>query len=98
MTTITGPYITPIADEALNTFLNVWSEGPAGDIAQALTCTEADALAQLLSATGFDDAAEAWIDAHSLSDEEGDAHYRQPTVEYIVPVDPMDALQCESCQ
>ena len=86
------------ASDALKVFLTVWSGGMSADIAQALTCTEVDALAELLNATGYSDAAEAWIEAHRASDEEGDAHYRRPTVEYVVPVDPMDDLQCDSCQ
>jgi hypothetical protein len=28
----------------------------------------------------------------------GDRARRDPTTEYYVPVDPMDDLQCESCQ
>jgi hypothetical protein len=38
-----------------------------------------------------------WVEAHAKGDDEGDAHYR-PVEEYIVPVDPMELLQCDSCQ
>jgi len=86
------------ASTALDAFLRVWSASLSTDIGQALTCTEADTLAELLSATGYGDAAEAWIEAHRATDEEGDAHYTPPATEYIVPVDPMDELQCDSCQ
>jgi len=47
------------ASDTLNVFLTVWSGGMSADIAQALTCTEVDALAELLNATGYSDAAEA---------------------------------------
>ena len=98
MTETTETYITVEAVQALDTFVGVWSQGLSADIAPALTCTEVDALADLLAAAGRSDAAEAWIDTHRASDEEGDRHYQAPVTEYIVPIDPMDDLQCDSCQ
>lgn len=62
----------------LHWFLEVWRGDAAADIAKALTCTEADALAGLLRSCGRTAAALEWINAHACSDEEGDAHYRTP--------------------
>jgi len=36
--------------------------------------------------------------AEQLACSEVDAHYVAPAPEYEVPVDPMDLLQCDSCQ
>lgn len=40
-----------------------------------LRCAEAEALAGLLRACGYTDAANDLIDGHALGDEEGDDHY-----------------------
>ena len=62
--------------EALNTFLEVWIHDTVlEDIATELTCTEADALDNLLRACGEYVAAEALIAAHAEGDDEGDEHY-----------------------
>ena len=84
---------------AVDEFVEVWAKsGLAFDVAGSLTCREADALANLLAIHGHHDAAASWIEQHGQSDDEGDAHCHGATTEYIVPVDPMDALQCDSCQ
>ena len=80
-------------------FVDVWAKSDLAQyIAGALTCREADALASLLAAHGQSDAAASWIEQHSQSDDEGDTHYQGATTEYMVPFDPMDDLQCDSCQ
>jgi len=68
----------------------------AQDVAPRMTCSEVNAVIGMLRAVGGDQAADAWHTAHAAADEAGDEHY-QPTV-YVVPVDPMDDLQCDSCQ
>lgn len=45
------------------------------EIGPKLTCEEAEIVADLLRATGHPEAAVMWIKDHSLSDDEGDAHY-----------------------
>lgn len=60
----------------LHEFARKWAEGVlANDLSGKLTCSELDALADLLAALGEEDAAKAWTDSHALHDEEGDAHY-----------------------
>lgn len=68
----------------------------AHDVAPRMNCIEVDAVISMLRAVGADAAAATWLDAHAAEDEEGDSHY-QP-VAYIVPVDPMEDLNCDSCQ
>ena len=85
--------------DAVLTFTGVWSKPEMADyIAPAMSCEEADALAGLLYAIGEPATADMWMAAHASKDEVGDRHYRAPGVQYVVPVDPMDLLQCESCQ
>lgn len=45
------------------------------DQATAFTCTEADALADLLRAAGHTNTAAVFIEAHAEGDDEGDDHY-----------------------
>jgi hypothetical protein len=70
----------------------------ADDIGPRLNCGEVEALAGMLRALGEAAAADMWINAHATADDEGDAHHAHATPEYVVPVDPMDALECDSCQ
>jgi len=80
-------------------FAAVFSAGDlAADLAAQLSCGEVEALAGMLRAIGEPASADMWIEAHAEGDDEGDAHYRRGAVEYEVPVDPMDALECDSCQ
>ena len=63
--------------EALDTFLEVWTADVLlEDIATQLTCTEADALDNLLRASGQYAAAESLISSHAEGDDEGDQHFR----------------------
>ncbi len=72
---------TPTPAQALSDFITVWAwavGGAGGEgIAQALSCTEANVLADLLCAHGEDAAAGAMLADHSLVDDEGDdpEHY-----------------------
>lgn len=90
------------ATAALARLVEVFSaDDLAGDLAAALSCTEADALADVLRTQGAAGAAYRWIRHHADQDEPGDTHHSPTTpapAEYVVPVDPMDALECESCQ
>ncbi|MBF4632675.1 hypothetical protein ITJ42_15760 [Clavibacter michiganensis subsp. phaseoli] len=70
----------------------------AGDLAATLSCMEADAIADVLRTQG---AAYRWIRHHAAADEPGDTHHSPvPLVpaEYVIPVDTMEALGCDSCQ
>lgn len=85
--------------DAITRFTGTWSATDlAGDVAASLSCEEVDALAGLLRALGEPAAADCWIDMHAEGDDEGDRHHTGMAMPYIVPVDPMDALQCDSCQ
>lgn len=46
----------------------------AEDIGPALTCSESDALSELLNALGLQDVAEVLEMSHARSDDEGDTH------------------------
>ena len=62
----------------LDHFIEVWSAGDLlEDIASALTCTEADALADLLRTSNHPDSADGLIAAHAEGDDEGDEHFRE---------------------
>lgn len=61
---------------ALHEFARKWADGVlANDLSGKLTCSELDALADLLAALGEEGAAKAWTESHALHDEDGDAHY-----------------------
>jgi hypothetical protein len=45
------------------------------DIAPTLTCIEANALAEFLTAHGHDESATVLLDAHAEADDEGDEHF-----------------------
>ena len=47
----------------------------ADDLAARLTCAELNALVNLIDAAGDNATATAWLEAHSLGDEEGDEHW-----------------------
>ena len=70
----------------------------AADLAPRLSCVGVEALAGLLRALGEPATADAWIQEHATDDELGDAHYQGANLEYLVPIDPQDDLQCDSCQ
>lgn len=70
----------------------------AAEVAPRLGCIEAEALAGLLRALGEPAAADMWIQEHSADDELGDDHYQGDSLEYLVPIDPIDELGCDGCQ
>jgi hypothetical protein len=70
----------------------------AAAIAPQMNCVEVDALAGMLRAIGEMATADLWIQEHAATDGAGDKHSRASAEEYVVPVDPMDDLQCDSCQ
>lgn len=70
----------------------------AADLGPRLSCLEVEAFAGLLRALGEPATASTWIQEHATGDELGDAHYQGNTVEYLVPIDPQEDLQCDSCQ
>lgn len=85
--------------DELTHFTGVFSKVDlATDIAPRLSCIEVEALAGLLRALGEPATADTWIREHATDDEIGDAHYLGDTLEYLVPVDPQDDLQCDGCQ
>ncbi|MBO2461568.1 hypothetical protein [Actinomadura violacea] len=68
---------TPELHDALRMFLGVWRDGYlAHDIGTSLACTEAESLAELLTAAGLEDEAKNLIDWHADGDDAGDMHYR----------------------
>jgi hypothetical protein len=88
-----------IASETASHFLDVFAENLfAHDVAPRMTCVEAEAVISILRAVGGEDAATVWLDAHAEGDEEGDLHYRPAAPAYVVTVDPINDLQCDSCQ
>lgn len=59
--------------QALENFLDTWSDGILlNDLGPHLSCTECNALADLLRAHGHDSAAASLVEGHCLSDDEGD--------------------------
>lgn len=57
-------------------FLEVWlNDTLLEDIATQLTCSEADALADLLRAYEHPEDVERLLSAHAEGDDEGDSHY-----------------------
>ncbi|NNC13404.1 hypothetical protein HII28_16150 [Planctomonas sp. JC2975] len=84
---------------AVLTFTGQWARQEMADyIASAMSCEEIDALYGLLYAMGELAAADMWMAAHARNAEPGDRHYRTSDAQYAVPVDPIDLLQCDSCQ
>ncbi|MEV8213988.1 hypothetical protein [Leifsonia sp. NPDC077715] len=69
----------------------------AADIAPRLSCIEVEALAGVLRALREPATADAWIREHVTDDEIGDARYQGDALEHLVPIDPQDDLQCDSC-
>lgn len=58
-------------------FLEVWTNDTLlEDIASQLTCSEANALADLLRAYNYPEDADAMLSAHAEGDDEGDEHFR----------------------
>lgn len=70
----------------------------AHDVAQHLSRGEVDALTGLFKALGEMATADLWISSHATTDDSGDLHYLDPTSDYVVPIDPIGDLQCDSCQ
>ncbi|NNC14112.1 hypothetical protein HII28_19855 [Planctomonas sp. JC2975] len=84
---------------AVLTFTGQWARQEMADyIAPAMSCEEIDALYGLLYAMGEPATADMWMTAHARGDQAGERHYRATDAQYAVPVDPMDLLQCDSCQ
>ncbi|ASJ79763.1 hypothetical protein KIY83_gp77 [Mycobacterium phage Fameo] len=60
---------------AFQVFIETWGDGYlAGDMADKLTCIEAEAIAELFRAFGETRTAEAWIESHAYGDDCGDMH------------------------
>ncbi len=58
-------------------FSIVVAGGALVDCAASFTCSEAEAIADLMVAFGHDDAAASFIDSHADGDEHGDMHCRE---------------------
>lgn len=85
--------------EEVTRFCGVFSDvALAHDVAATLGCREVEALAGILRALGEPAAADMWLDAHARGDEPGGQHHQPQTETYIVPIEPMEDLQCDSCQ
>ncbi|MCS5498210.1 hypothetical protein NY547_13250 [Cnuibacter physcomitrellae] len=73
--------MTDITTRAFRRFVEVFAaEDTAADLASRLSCTEIDALVDLLAAAGAEDAAACWLDHHGPADDPGDEHYLSPDV------------------
>ncbi|MEU9890215.1 hypothetical protein [Sphaerisporangium sp. NPDC051011] len=77
MPTPDQPMVIP-ADVADN-FTDHFDDDLAHDLATLLTCSEVEALADLLTAMERSGLAEVWIDAHADGDDAGDLHHRPTT-------------------
>lgn len=73
ITTVTT--IPVAALDALRVFQETWNVDLAAELATKLTCSEVNAIADLLITTDRPDLAAAWISEHSDGDDEGDEHY-----------------------
>ena len=77
------------ATAALAHFVDVPSSNDlAGDLASAMSCTEAEAIADVPRTQGAAGAEHRWIRHHAEQDEHGDAHYSPASMasaEYVVP-------------
>ncbi|QFG10445.1 hypothetical protein KIV65_gp22 [Mycobacterium phage Anthony] len=61
--------------DPLMEFAEVWSDGDlANNLADKLTCNEAEAIASLFLSIGKVEAADAWMKSHELGDDCGDMH------------------------
>lgn len=76
LTTIADAKRVMTGAQALARFVNVFADSHlAINLAERLSCTELEALADLLEATGKSEAAEIWRSEHAQTDESGDLHY-----------------------
>lgn len=64
-------------EQAVSAMADVLSDGmTARDVGAHFTCTEAEALADVMRAAGHGDAADAWLAGHAYGDDdEDDMHY-----------------------
>ncbi|WP_052663296.1 hypothetical protein [Clavibacter michiganensis] len=87
------------ATTALAQFVEAFSaDDLAGDLASAMSCIEADAIAAVLRTQGAADAAYRWTRLHAAEDEPVDTHHSPAPLAPVEYVDPMDSLGCDSCQ
>jgi hypothetical protein len=92
--------------QAIQQFAAAFSDqGLARELAGGFSCTEVEAIFAVLHTAGAVEAAQMWVEIHAEHDEPGDQHSTiepepEPEPEpYPEPmVDPMDLLQCDSCQ
>jgi len=78
-TPTTAQQQTTIPTSPGHDFADTWCGTLTAHIAPLLNCEEVDVLTSLLRTLGAEHAADAWIDAHSLADNEPtDNHYRDP--------------------
>lgn len=75
---VAGRPLTEKQADALTEFLDNIGAYTLADIGPHLTCGEADTIANLFRAFGYDGDADALIEGHAEEDEEGDAHYVEP--------------------
>ncbi len=59
---------------ALDNFFAAIGSDTLGDIATSLTCSEAEAVADLFASFGYGNTAEAFIESHAEGDDCGDMH------------------------
>ncbi|TPW78065.1 hypothetical protein [Schumannella soli] len=88
--------------QAVQQFAAAFSDqGLARELAGGFSCTEVEAIFAVLHTAGAAEAAQMWVEIHAEHDEPGDQHSATETEPEPYPepmVDPMDLLQCDSCQ
>ena len=68
---------TTIDTAAAARFVDVFAAADfAGDVGPRMSCTEVDALAEMLRTVGAVTAADTWVSAHAEEDQEGDSHHQ----------------------
>lgn len=87
-TPTTAQQQTTIPSSLGHDFADTWCGTLTADIAPLLNCEEVDVLASLLRTLGAEQAADEWIDAHSVADNEPqDSHYRDPNDPEVLSAD-----------
>lgn len=76
--------ITTIDTDTAQAFADTFNDGLLmNHVGPRLTCTEVEALAGMLRTIGAGHAADRWVTAHAVGDEEGDVHYEGAAPGYV---------------
>ncbi|WP_304455877.1 hypothetical protein [Nocardiopsis sp. YSL2] len=87
-----APRVALVDEDTVDNFPYFWSHADlAAKVGPALTCSEADSLAETLAVFGDSEGARMWLVEHARSDEEDDRHFHLRDDSHPAP-DPADAL------